>query len=195
MDTTRHRKHVLKQHSRLSNHKDQDHNQNKGQKLFEQSAPREKSTPEEHQETNGNHGVLLHTKDLHVHLVQSVRHVRVTIVTANIVHPSSVLRVGLVNGGVPLFFGYEHLFDGYSERTCRGAKGHPAVVTDIIGTAKVADHALAVGYASVTNNWKEPSNGRERRPDNAKSQIFVSDCVAARGRTFVRFVTVVQDKG
>ena len=89
--------------SGLSYQKAHCHDQNKWQKLFDAPTPREESTPKKDQKTNRDHVMFVHTVRRHIHVIERVGHVRMTIIPAEIVTALAVFRVGLVpNGGVPL---------------------------------------------------------------------------------------------
>ena len=107
--------------------------------------------------------MLLHPIRCQVHVIQRVRHVRMTIVTTDIVHPVTVFSIRFLNGGVPLFWRNTIVTgNAYAERARGRPKRHSSIIANIIGASKIAHDALAVGDSRVTNERNQPGNGRER---------------------------------
>ena len=103
-----------------------------------------------------------------------------TIVTTYIVHAMTVFFVGFLNRVVPLLWGNTIVAgSAYVEHARGRPKRHSSIVADIIRATKITHDALTVGDSRVTNKGDQPGNGRERRPNYTKRQVFVFDDVAA----------------
>ena len=92
---------------------------------------------------------------------------RVTIVTAYVVHPSPILLVGKLNRLVPLFPLGRIITTRNKRRYVqtegprRFAKRHPPPITDAVGPLKVGSDTFGVSDPHVTNKWQNISDGRK----------------------------------
>jgi len=89
--------------SKSSHENNDQNNDDKGKKLAQKSFEGQEPSSKKHQKTQLHHIEFRNTGNFYIHPIQSASHVRMTIIAANIVHPSPIDAVGVSDRAIPLF--------------------------------------------------------------------------------------------